>query len=517
MMKFQKINKNLVFGLVLVLCLGMSFTLIAQKVNFYIIVEGGGGGTPPSTPTLYQPPSPDYDGKITLTWSSSARATGYKLYRSATYSGGYQLITTTTQLSYTDQVTSHGFWYYKVKAYNSYGTRTSNIVSVEVPAPPSDPTTLIGSTQRFFPHEETSRLGFTIFGFGTIGFPAIYLSITETATFNGYVEIRVFIDDLEIYHISRNFATNIPEEFNNIGASNLRNEGTHQILVEISNGAGPNNIYRLEYLEVYDLYLRESELYKNKRYSPGLCYEYYTGANDYALVAVDTRLYFDNEDLIISGSTYPSFRSSIAVWIDPDHPDRDYYPFLAHVTETFYLYSISTQWKVVDPDGNYLSWYQLDTGISIHSNYGGSQDFEEIEQIFELIDLLVGIGAAFLPPYLDIPLDLALLGLTPDTDPAYSTAGYLDENTYFGSWTTGNIHVPGMGDEMAPKLTETTAVFDWGGELVSGNYGCYQVVITWKVDVHTQVMYSNVFGAYSYWHEPEFILSETYYLNFQYL
>ena len=135
MTKLQKINKNLVFGLMLVLCLGMSFTLIAQNVNFMLIIEGGGGGggSPPSAPTLYQPTSPDYDGSITLQWSSVSSATSYKVYRSTSQYGyyGYPIVTTLSN-TYTD-TRDPGTWWYKIKARNSYGSSSySNVRSVEV-------------------------------------------------------------------------------------------------------------------------------------------------------------------------------------------------------------------------------------------------------------------------------------------------------------------------------------------------------------------------------------------------
>ena len=83
-------------------------------------------------PYLYSPPSPDYDGTITLTWRSSDIATGYRIYRSTHYDWGYVLIATPYLLSYTDQVSTPGYWYYMVKAYNSYGiSLASNKICVE--------------------------------------------------------------------------------------------------------------------------------------------------------------------------------------------------------------------------------------------------------------------------------------------------------------------------------------------------------------------------------------------------
>lgn len=134
MAKFKNINRNFAFGLMLVLCLGMSFTMVAQSVNFMFIIEGGGGGggSPPSTPTLNQPTSPDYDGSITLQWSSVSSATSYKVYRSTSLYGTYSKIATVTSNTYTD-TRDPGTWWYKIKACNSYGCSSySNARSVVV-------------------------------------------------------------------------------------------------------------------------------------------------------------------------------------------------------------------------------------------------------------------------------------------------------------------------------------------------------------------------------------------------
>ncbi len=112
----------------------LGVTIFPMNGLAFIIRPPPGGRSPPTDPPILEhPPTPDNDGKITLAWSESARATGYKLFRSTSYSGGYQIIKMTSQLSYTDQVPTSGYWYYKVRAYNIDGDSPfSNIVSVEV-------------------------------------------------------------------------------------------------------------------------------------------------------------------------------------------------------------------------------------------------------------------------------------------------------------------------------------------------------------------------------------------------
>jgi len=57
-------------------------------------------------------------GRITLTWARSAGASGFEIYRSATATGAYAKIYTTTALSYTDTNLVKGrYYYYKILPY----------------------------------------------------------------------------------------------------------------------------------------------------------------------------------------------------------------------------------------------------------------------------------------------------------------------------------------------------------------------------------------------------------------
>ena len=89
-------------------------------------------GVPRPAPTLTQPPSPDEDGIITLTWTSAYGANSYKVYRSDAEFGTYTLIATTSILAYTDTKTE-GIWWYYVRAHNNNGdSAAGNKVTVEV-------------------------------------------------------------------------------------------------------------------------------------------------------------------------------------------------------------------------------------------------------------------------------------------------------------------------------------------------------------------------------------------------
>lgn len=76
--------------------------------------------TPPSSVTASQ--GTEFD-RISLSWSLSENATGYRLYRAPTdtFNRGVMLIVTVTGTSYIDKVASDSIYYYKVMAINSNG------------------------------------------------------------------------------------------------------------------------------------------------------------------------------------------------------------------------------------------------------------------------------------------------------------------------------------------------------------------------------------------------------------
>jgi hypothetical protein len=100
--------------------------------------------TAPSTPTLYDPGSTDDDGSYTVSWSTSTGATSYTLEEDD--NSGFSSPTVVYSGSGTSNLISgkdDGTFYYRVKAFNSYGESDwSNIVDiiVDIPTPPSTPT-----------------------------------------------------------------------------------------------------------------------------------------------------------------------------------------------------------------------------------------------------------------------------------------------------------------------------------------------------------------------------------------
>jgi len=83
-------------------------------------------GTIPSTPTGVNASSAS-SSSITVSWSVSSNATGYRIYRSSSATGTYTEIGTSTTTSYTNSgLTANTTYYYKVAAYNTLGNSSQS-------------------------------------------------------------------------------------------------------------------------------------------------------------------------------------------------------------------------------------------------------------------------------------------------------------------------------------------------------------------------------------------------------
>jgi len=107
--------------------------VVGQQSNF------ASATTPPNAP-IDVSATVNANGDINITWSSVPNATGYNIYRSASPSGSYTQIGTSSSVSYTNTGLSSGTtYYYKVSAYNSGGESPQSSY-VDVTTRPSMPT-----------------------------------------------------------------------------------------------------------------------------------------------------------------------------------------------------------------------------------------------------------------------------------------------------------------------------------------------------------------------------------------
>jgi len=157
---------------------------------------GGGGGdeyfTSPSTPSGLTA-TVQSQNSIRISWNAVSGATGYNVYRSTSATVNYTNIITTASTSYTDTgLTTGTAYYYKVSAYNSYGTSSqSGYVSA---TPSSVPTYTInfdsnGGTGTIAPMTALSGTSITLpngSGFSKIGYTFGGWSTNISGTGNTY-------------------------------------------------------------------------------------------------------------------------------------------------------------------------------------------------------------------------------------------------------------------------------------------------------------------------------------------
>ncbi len=115
--------------------------------NFTFSVGSGGGGTAPAAPTGLGATAGN--AQVALSWTASAGATSYNVYRGTTAGGESTTAVATgvTTTTYTNTGLTNGTtYYYEVKAVNSVGTSAySNEASATPLAAPPAPTGLAGT------------------------------------------------------------------------------------------------------------------------------------------------------------------------------------------------------------------------------------------------------------------------------------------------------------------------------------------------------------------------------------
>ncbi|HKW56678.1 MAG TPA: glycoside hydrolase family 44 protein [Candidatus Acidoferrum sp.] len=110
--------------------------------------NGGGGNSAPATPSGLTATAGN--AQVSLTWSSSAGATGYYVKRSTTTGGPYGQIAGQASTAYTDNSVTNGTkYFYVVSSYNSYGQSADSAEVNATPAasnaPPAAPSGLTAS------------------------------------------------------------------------------------------------------------------------------------------------------------------------------------------------------------------------------------------------------------------------------------------------------------------------------------------------------------------------------------
>lgn len=363
------------------------------------------------------------------------------------------------------------------------------------------------------------------------------MGIAETDSYTGNVDIRITIDDEEIWSIQKDMSG--VEPFPNIDAYKLRDPsiGDHQIIVEITNGVNrPDDIYILEYLTIQYLHLIEFERFNDKNYVvPEI--HLYSEEFDNAMIAFSNLVPSSLYGEIFRPAYRAGFSSSFVFSIDSGYngPDEwfDDNPWGGYLgpnkmgSAIYYAHAFRMEFKVLDPEENFLesSAYSEFFPFGILPSVSQEKESSEILHLLETINFLSNIlpipekwGLIF------APLDVALY-ILPEDSPPNSNSGMGDSNTAFASWTTDYEPFPASGLKPNPQFDEKASMkVNWGFDLPNENpiLGAYQVITTWTIEIYKFQAEHSFIPGYGwspefYTHTFAFDISETSYTNFLYL
>jgi fibronectin type 3 domain-containing protein len=137
---------------------------------------GDGGGTTNYSPCPVSSPTTSGTSSIRVSWSAATGTgcgspTSYEVYKQDPNTGSYNLLTTTSSTSYSDNSTHPGINRYGIKAKNSYGTSAANYAyssEVSLSRPISFTASKSGSNVNFSWSKVAEATGYQIFSSSTV-------------------------------------------------------------------------------------------------------------------------------------------------------------------------------------------------------------------------------------------------------------------------------------------------------------------------------------------------------------
>ncbi|MFW9969913.1 MAG: hypothetical protein ACFFDF_06905 [Candidatus Odinarchaeota archaeon] len=388
-----------------------------------------------------------------------------------------------------------------------------------------DSKTLIGSTNRYFPNIEVSKLGFTINTIDVLAEPIIDFSIKEDINPNSDPNsryFRLYVDGIKIFD---EFYDIQPDGYhhNIVTMSRLGAPGGHQIVIEINSGQyGDNPHYKLEYLKVGGIEFDEiiHDMDDDKNYSPVEIYKYGYD-QDNAVILFNTHLYYSQDGILSEPGTF--FSPSTIFYIDPGYNGpAESWALLA--TKKYYLHSSSMEFRIIDPNGEYVNSDRYAEGFGILPSVAQEHEYSEILHSLEYLNFMLSLQS--FPEYLDFLFNIldVFLYLLPDFNPDMTSSWVdPDTDTAHALWTTGYTQTF-WGYYPNHFFSDKFSMWvNWGVDLGENAVnGSYQVETTWFYDVYVfETLYRldpdlllPVLDKYNHWYA--FTISETCYINFEY-
>ena len=358
-----------------------------------------------------------------------------------------------------------------------------------------NPRPLIGAENRAFPEEDDSRLGFIIQTNKLINrwIPQIHFRISQNTSVDLYhIEINVIVNGI----IIKSYSEVIIEEngffegYVDVEELNICDIG-HQIELEIIDiNDFDNNVYFLEYLKIGRYLFEENHRNNGVTYTPlqvalGGWEGWQPGRG---LVYFNMIPPYVNEEGTTTGSFPFGFNFVFEKLEDTMEPVRP-------VNEGFdYIHSISTRFKIIDPDGKAYSNNMLRESGHYYTSHSGNRFYsEEINLLLELVSM--GIDIVCLMSDLDellVPINwlLSTIGSVDSEDEDETTE--INNGEYEGYWQIG-YHRPWWavlfgGISPNAELSSLSAKYfcQTTPPLNDDNtykYGSYQVQVSYTITV----------------------------------
>lgn len=374
---------------------------------------------------------------------------------------------------------------------------------------------LIGSEDRFFPQENNAKLGYIITSVQAYDIPTIEFSLMNTKDPSKIVDIKVCVDNSEIFvKYNQLLVKDVIYPFV-IEANVLGSPLSHQIVLELSDGED----IKLESLVINELYYYESQLYKGDRYTPMqyLKYEDY----DEATIEISSGIPFDNDDLAQAGSNVFPLDPALVVTVNPDMEDVFGLEWPL-TSDQYYIQAYSLKWRVLKPNGFYLTSSELaqnDIYVGVTEDAIEEDPYPELEYIIaELI--LVGLKLV-LPEYCDLLIELGLIYANHGINPIPSRIDKTEleeENAYEITWNAGFETANGpvyYGEHPFPQFNEASMELDIDLKVPEGQFGYYQVEFIGTLEIYNLHISSNL-ATETHSREPVATLSSSHYINFEY-
>ncbi|MBA7647542.1 hypothetical protein ES703_55314 [subsurface metagenome] len=239
-------------------------------------------------------------------------------------------------------------------------------------------------------------------------------------------------------------------------------------------------------------------------YSPTKTFLY---TDDDAVITFNVRQDTDAQGIV--DNNHPWFKPSLIISLNPD---SDPNPPALYTTENYYIHSVKLKWKLLNPNGQYLQYHDIDNIQNNYFSLEGTSTYPELTRLWDLAFALYDL----------IPYSLAGV-LKELMTPNYITSTFTsfhDTNYDYGvKWTEGYWDIPGdnyigwypnnMIEEASMLVDFITWIPDFQGVSVLEFY--------WEIVVHHFVdSWSPFSGTHLVSHEYAFTLSGDYFLEFNY-